>query len=168
MTLGGVDLIKDDHSLAAQWWAPFHDRVGRCQAAIRAANEEVGGSTVYLPTLTASGAELLRRVEYLHSIGCQGATVLPVFQGWDTVRELAATSGLALLGHPSGSCVFFQDRAGIAPDVLLGQIYRLAGFPCVSRPFIDIPEKGRVYSRRRTCTIWNKRHLAGRQGPCFH
>lgn len=134
LTLGGVDLIKDDHSLADQWWAPFHERVGRCQAAIRAANEEVGGSTVYLPTLTVSGVELSKRVEYLHSIGCQGATVLPVYQGWDTVHELAATSDLALLGHPSGSGVFFQDRAGIAPDVLLGQIYRLAGCDVVNFP----------------------------------
>ena len=134
LTLGGVDLIKDDHSLADQWWAPFHDRVGRCQAAIHTANEEVGGSTVYLPTLTTSGTELVKRVEYLRSIGCQGATVLPVYQGWETVRELAATSGLALLGHPSGSGVFFQDSAGIAPDVLLGQIYRLAGCDVVNFP----------------------------------
>jgi ribulose-bisphosphate carboxylase large chain len=133
-TLGGVDLIKDDHSLADQWWAPFYDRVGRCQAAIREANEEVGGTTVYLPTLSGGGAELAKRVEFLHSIGCQGATVLPVYQGWDAVRELAATSDLALLGHPSGSGVFFQDRAGIAPDVLLGQLYRLAGCDVVNFP----------------------------------
>ena len=134
LTLGGVDLIKDDHSLGDQWWAPFYDRVGRCQAAIQAANDEVGGSTVYLPTLTASGAELAKRVAYLHSIGCRGATVLPIYLGLDTVRELAASSGLALLGHPSGSGVFFQERAGIAPDVLLGQIYRLAGCDVVNFP----------------------------------
>ena len=134
MTLGGVDLIKDDHSLADQWWAPFEERVGRCQAAIREANREVGGSTTYLPSLTVGGEAMVERVEYLRSIGCQGATVLPVYQGLETVRGLAANSGLALLGHPSGSGAFFCEDSGIVPEVFLGQIYRLAGCDVVNFP----------------------------------
>jgi len=134
LALGGIDLIKDDHSLADQGWAPFYERVAQCQTAIHQANKEVGGSTVYLPTLTASGAELAERADYLESIGCRGATVIPLYQGLETVRGLAAKSELALLGHPSGSGVFFQDGSGIAPDVLLGQIYRLAGCDAVNFP----------------------------------
>lgn len=160
LTLGGVDLIKDDHSLADQWWAPFHERVGRCQAAIRAANEQVGGSTVYLPTLTASGGELGKRVDYLHSIGCKAATVLPIYQGLDTVHALAAGSGLALLGHPSGSGVFFHRRSGIAPDVLLGQLYRLAGCDVV-----NFPRAGGRFSLSEAMEARIVRGLQGPMGP---
>lgn len=134
MALGGVDLIKDDHSLADQWWAPFRERVERCQSAIQEANEETGGSTAYFPTLNVSGDLLARRVALLCSIGCPGATVLPIYQGLDTVRDLASGSQLALLGHPSGSGSFFSEESGIAPEILLGTIYRLAGCDVVNFP----------------------------------
>ncbi len=134
MALGGVDLIKDDHSLGDQAWAPFAERVERCQTAIDAANRESGGSTVYFPTLAASGDGLARRAELLRSIGSRGATVLPVYMGLDVIRDLAEGSALALLGHPSGSGAFFSDDMGISPEVLLGQIYRLAGCDVVNFP----------------------------------
>ena len=35
LALGGIDLIKDDHSLANQEFAPFRERVERCAAAVR-------------------------------------------------------------------------------------------------------------------------------------
>ena len=134
VALGGVDLIKDDHSLGDQPWAPFYERVARCQSAIAEANANNGGRALYLPTLGVAGEELYKRVDFLREIGCQGATILPIFQGFETVHDLAKRSNLALLGHPSGSGVFYQPTGGIAPDVLLGQIYRLAGCDIVNFP----------------------------------
>ena len=43
LALGGLDLIKDDHSLADQEFAVYRDRVAACAAAVRRANEETGG-----------------------------------------------------------------------------------------------------------------------------
>src|SRR2546422_1375448 len=45
----GVDLIKDDHSLADQTSAPFAERVERCQEAVVRANDETGGAAPSLP-----------------------------------------------------------------------------------------------------------------------
>ena len=108
--------------------------MARCQSAVAEANRKAGGATVYLPTLGVTGEELAKRVEFLRQIGCRGATVLPVYQGFDTIRSLAAGSDLVLLGHPSGSGVYFHDRSGITAEVLLGQIYRLAGCDVVNFP----------------------------------
>lgn len=58
---GGVDLVKDDHSLADQPTAPFAERLERCQEAVARANETTGGSALYLPNLTAPADRLLAR-----------------------------------------------------------------------------------------------------------
>jgi len=49
----GVDLIKDDHSLADQTSAPFAERVERCQEAVVRANDETGGNALYFRTSRA-------------------------------------------------------------------------------------------------------------------
>ena len=52
--MGGVDIIKDDHSLANQKTAPFRDRVERCQQAVAKANALTRGHSLYLPNLMGS------------------------------------------------------------------------------------------------------------------
>lgn len=54
--------------------------------------------------------------------------------GFDSVRYVAALSGLAVLAHPALAGSFFHDDAGIAPEVLLGQIFRLMGSDGVIYP----------------------------------
>ena len=124
---GGIDLIKDDHSLGDQPWAPFRERVSRCQAAVEEANAATGAATRYFPNLNGRPDELLRRVEFLQEIGCRGVVVAPSLVGLETVRWLAAESGLAVLSHPAYSGAFFGADHGIAQEVLFGQIFRVAG-----------------------------------------
>src|SRR5581483_3523011 len=47
LTLGGIDIIKDDHGLANQPFAPFEERVARCAEAVARANQDCGGHSVY-------------------------------------------------------------------------------------------------------------------------
>ena len=43
---GGIDIIKDDHSLADQRWSRFRDRVDACQHAVAGIGaDQVGGSS---------------------------------------------------------------------------------------------------------------------------
>jgi ribulose-bisphosphate carboxylase large chain len=51
--LGGIDLIKDDHGLANQPFAPWRERVAACAEAVRDANAHSDGASLYLPS--ASG-----------------------------------------------------------------------------------------------------------------
>ncbi len=125
---GGAALVKDDHSLDEQpELAPFRERVMRCQEAILDANAVTGGRTLYFPNLTGSPGDLAERVGWLRSIGVRGVMVSPMLLGFEAVRWLAAESGLAILGHPTFTGALFGDDHGIAPEVLFGQLFRLAG-----------------------------------------
>jgi len=134
MARAGIDMIKDDHSLADQPTAPFRERVALCQQAVEDANRSTGSSAVYLPSLGGRGRELLDNVGYLQETGCRGAVVIPFYLGLDTVAGLASDSDLALLAHTSGSGVFFDPEPRVAPEVFLGQELRIAGCDAVIYP----------------------------------
>jgi ribulose-bisphosphate carboxylase large chain len=124
---GGVDIVKDDHSLSDQRWAPFRERVMRCQEGVARANAATGGHTAYFPQVSAPVDQLEERLAVVREAGCRGVLLAPMLVGLDTVRSLAERSGLAILGHPSFAGPYFGRRRGIAPAVLLGQIFRLIG-----------------------------------------
>ncbi|HXV86828.1 MAG TPA: RuBisCO large subunit C-terminal-like domain-containing protein [Gemmatimonadales bacterium] len=131
---GGVDIVKDDHSLSDQGWAPFRERVARCQEAVERANTTAGTTAVFFPNLTAPVDQLEERAAYAREVGCRGVLVSPMLLGLDAVRVLAQRSGLALLAHPMFAGAFFGARHGISPNVLLGTIYRLIGADGVIYP----------------------------------
>lgn len=131
---GGVDLVKDDHGLADQPAAPFRERVLRCQEAVERANRNRGGSTLYAPNLTGPADRIHERVKQLRDTGCRAALISPLLVGPDVVRSLADQSGLALLAHPALSGSYFHDDHGIAPEILLGQIFRIVGSDAVIYP----------------------------------
>lgn len=130
----GIDIIKDDHSLADQPAAPFRQRVALCQQAVEETNRSTGRSAVYFPSLGGRGRELSDNVRFLQEVGCRGAVVMPFYLGLDTVAGLASDSDMALLAHPSGSGVFFDLEHGVAPEVYLGQVLRIAGCDAVIYP----------------------------------
>ena len=66
---GGIDIIKDDHGLANQVWAPFAERVAICAKAVHKANEETGKKCVYAPCLNAPVAKILERARYAKQVG---------------------------------------------------------------------------------------------------
>lgn len=123
----GIDVVKDDHGLADQPWAPFAERVARCQEAVERANRETGGRTLYLPHVTGAWPELVEQARRARSLGCAGVLVSPLVVGLESARRLAAESGLGVLAHPALSGAFFDPGHGIAPAVLLGDLFRLAG-----------------------------------------
>lgn len=134
---GGADLIKDDHGISDPPCSPFFERVARCQEAVDQANQATGGSALYVPNLAGPAASLAERIEHLRQIGCRAALVAPLALGLETVREIVGSSGLALLAHPALAGAFFApDRLshGIAPEILLGDLFRMAGSDGVIYP----------------------------------
>ncbi len=125
--LGGADIIKDDHSLANQETAPFRERVERCAGAVANANERTGGNAHYFPNLFGTPPLLEERLQVLAELGCRGVVASPMILGLDTVRWLAGQTGLAILGHPTFSGAFFGARHGVLPEILLGDLFRVAG-----------------------------------------
>jgi ribulose-bisphosphate carboxylase large chain len=135
--LAGIDLIKDDHSLADQPAAPFRERVQAVASEIRRANRATGRSTLYFPNLTGPVDRMAERVDDLAESGIAGAVVAPAILGLDSMRSLAASSGLVLLAHPAltGSLVAHRRGGhGLAPGLFYGDLLRLAGADIVNFP----------------------------------
>ncbi len=124
---GGVDVVKDDHGVMGQSVAPFRERVERCQEAVLRANDETGGHTLYFPNVTAAGSVLEERLAVAREAACVGVLVSPFLMGLSTLRELAETSGLILLAHPTFSGGLFQIGHGLAPPLLFGRLLRILG-----------------------------------------
>jgi S-methyl-5-thioribulose 1-phosphate isomerase len=152
---GGVDIIKDDHGLANQATAPFEERVAACQAAVQRANRETGGSCCYFPNATAGWDWIGHRAVFAAEAGCRGVLVSPFLAGLDTLGCLAEACNVAVLAHPSFSGSFFSPGHGIAPQVLLGDILRLAGSDGVIYPNAG----GRFPFSETTCAAINRNLL---------
>ena len=137
----GIDIIKDDHSLSDQPSAPFRERVARCQEAVAAANRETGGRALYFPNVTSAPLEMSERAVLARRAGCRGVVVNALPAGLGAVRALAAgdDAGLAIMSHPSLAGAFFHPHHGIAPAVLLGDLFRLVGSDAVIYPILVMP-----------------------------
>jgi len=132
--LGGMDLIKDDHGLADQPPAPFLERLQRCQEAVTAANAATGGSALYLPNVTAGPNDLPARLWAAREAGCRAVLISPWLTGADALRMARDDYGLALLAHPALTGGLFGRRHGIAPELVLGDLFRAAGADAVIYP----------------------------------
>ncbi|MGE5417825.1 MAG: RuBisCO large subunit C-terminal-like domain-containing protein [Acidobacteriota bacterium] len=128
--LGGIDIIKDDHGLTDQNYAPFKERVRLCAEAVYKANRETGQKCIYVANITAPYGEIMTRAQYARDHGTGGLMLAPGLVGFDTMRTLADDDAIALpvICHPAllGSYVLSPDF-GISRYALFGQIVRLAG-----------------------------------------
>lgn len=130
MALGGIDIIKEDHGLTDQPFAPFVERVPRCAEAVARANRQTGYRCLYVPNVTAPADQIVLRARQAKAWGAGGVMLAPGLAGWDALRLLAGDDGLALpiLSHPAwlGSYAMSPEH-GVAHRVLYGQLPRLAG-----------------------------------------
>lgn len=123
----GVDIVKDDHGLYDQPYAPFAERVARCADAVAKANAETGGRALYFPHVGASHERLEERLTQARAQGCQGVLLAPLLVGPDRFWGLASRGEIAILAHPSFSGAYLERTHGIAPELLLGKFFRLIG-----------------------------------------
>ncbi len=131
---GGIDLIKDDHGLSDQPSAPFADRLQACQAAVLAVNAAEGRQALYLPTVPAAWPQMMMRARAARDAGCRAVMVSPGLTGFDAIAWLRDELGLAVMAHPTTVGGFFQPDHGIAPEVRLGDLSRLAAADMVIYP----------------------------------
>lgn len=124
---GGGDIVKDDQNLVDEF-EPFKARVEACRQAVEAANEASGRRCLYFPHVAASHGELARYFEFVARAGLRGVLVCPLIMGLESARALAAEHDLVMMAHPALAGSFLQgERQGIAHEVLLGTLFRLAG-----------------------------------------
>lgn len=134
LALGGCPLIKDDHSLFDQRWAPFEERVRAMADAVHDANAKTGGHSLYIANCTADHIHFLDRAYKAEELGADGIMAAPGLVGFSMVKALADAPDfhLPIFLHPCFSGGFVQhEDTGIAPYCYYGQLSRLAGADAV-------------------------------------
>lgn len=161
----GVDIIKDDHSLANQRHAPFLDRIRTVAEAVARTRGEAGTGTLYFPTVTGPTETLLDRADAVGKAGCAGVLISPGLMGLDAMRWLSAEGGLPVMSHPSRADVAPGRDSGVAPEVHFGLLHRLAGADAV----VYVNAGGRFHWSVEECQAVNRRLRAplGRLKPSF-
>ncbi len=126
--LGGGDIVKDDQNLVSGDFESFKRRVDACTKAVDAANRQTGRRALYFPHLAAPDQDLEQYAEFVLELGLRGVLMCPMVLGLDRVRHLNQRYGLICMAHPALSGAYTQSRDhGMAHDVLLGTLFRLAG-----------------------------------------
>ena len=130
LAAGGMDMIKDDHSLANQPFAAFKERVLACSEAVAKANADTGNRAIYMPSINAPHDVVDERARFAVDAGAGGLLVLPGITGFDLMRALSADDsiGVPIMGHPAflGGYVS-SPTGGIDHGVLFGSLFRYAG-----------------------------------------
>ena len=84
----GLDIIKDDHGLANQSYAPFAARVHACQAAVEDVYRETGHRALYAPNLSGTPQALYRQAALAKDAGVRLVMMAPMLIGLPVFHEL--------------------------------------------------------------------------------
>jgi len=130
MVEAGIDLIKDDHSLANQPWAKWNERVKVIASAVVEANQKFNRKSVYAPSINRPAEQILEAAITARKLGSGALMVLPGVSGFDTMRMIADCDEvrLPLMSHPStlGSHMMNSNH-GLNHEIVLATIMRLSG-----------------------------------------
>ncbi len=119
---GGIDFIKDDHGLADQSYSPFADRVAAIASAV--------GHTHYVPSLSGNLDQMRRQIAAAQTHGLDTVLIAPMIAGWSNFQALVRNHpDIAFFAHPT-----MGGAARIAPDLLIGKLFRLLGADAVIFP----------------------------------
>ena len=128
--LGGADVIKDDHGITNQPFAPFKERVQRCADAVREANEQSGRHTLYAANVSADGDAVLERAYAAKKAGATALMIAPALVGYSWLQRLANDEnlGLPIISHPAFMGGFvLPGVSGIADYLWMAYWPRLFG-----------------------------------------
>ena len=134
--LGGLDIIKEDHGLSNQPYAPFDERVKACIEAIRRAADETGHRSYYYPNVTGDFLQVKKRYLQAAEWGADGVLLSPHLSGLSVMHHLARLDvDLPIMAHPafSGSLITQKDQ-GFSHALLYGGLWRALGADFVIYP----------------------------------
>lgn len=139
----GLDIIKDDHGIANQDYAPFAARVVACQRAVSCANAARGGHSIYAPALSGGPRQLRQQIHVVREEGVGMVLACPMLLGLPVFDELVRHElPCPVIAHPA-----LAGAGRIAPPLLLGRLFRLAGADATIFP----NHGGRFSYDRATC-----------------
>lgn len=137
LALGGIDIIKDDHGLSNQHFAPFTERVKYCCEAVQNANSKTGLNCGYYPNITSPFATFVENAFFAQENGASGLLISPGLMGWDAVSWLRHNGvKLPAMSHPTFHGTYIVDpKIGFSHGVHYGSLMRLAGYDSSVFPY---------------------------------
>lgn len=130
MVESGIDLIKDDHSLANQPWATWNERAKIISDAVNNANAKFKRTSVYAPSVNLPSNQIFEKAVEARKLGAGALMVLPGVSSFDAMRNIADSDeiNLPIMSHPSmlGS-LFMNPNHGINHEIVLAKLMRLGG-----------------------------------------
>ncbi len=129
LALGGMDIIKDDHGLSNQPFAPFKERVQYCAEAVQAANAKTGQHCAYYPNISGRMDRFIENAAFAREKGAGGYLVAPGLMGWDIVHWLRSEGlDLPVMLHPTFNGTYVLDaHIGFSHMLQYGKLARLCG-----------------------------------------
>ncbi len=137
LALGGIDIIKDDHGLSNQHFAPFTERIKYCCEAVQNANSKTGLNCGYYPNITSPFAKFVENAFFAQEYGASGLLISPGLMGWDAVYWLRHNGvKLPVMSHPTFQGTYIVDpKIGFSHGVHYGGLMRLAGYDSSVFPY---------------------------------
>ncbi len=135
---GGIDLIKDDELTADPEYSPVVERVRLFTAAARAAAEETGIETIYIPNVTDRPDRMIDTARRAVDAGARAVMATYATVGYGSLEALAEAVEVPVLGHFAGAAPYFEGPAtGMSAPLAMGLLPRLAGadLALVSTPY---------------------------------
>src|SRR5579875_961447 len=127
---GGVDLVKDDEIFFSEAHATAAERVVAYREKARQIAVQTGRETAYAVNLTGPVHQLREKAKRLADLGAGALLFNVIAYGFDVLADLARDPDVSvpILAHPAVSgALYGSPNYGIAADIVLGQLMRLAG-----------------------------------------
>lgn len=128
VALGGIDIIKDDELLGDPEYSKPWDRVKVYRKAAEAAADVTGERVRYFVNVTSGADHIMENVKRVVDAGADGIMVNFAAVGYSTLKQIAQTAGVPVLGHAAGAGMYYEgEMNGMASPLAAGKLARLAG-----------------------------------------
>ena len=148
VALGGIDLIKDDELLGDPAYSRPEERVKAYRKAAEAAAEVTGERVKYFVNVTSGSSRIMENVKRAVDAGADGIMVNFATAGYSTLKQIAETAGVPVLGHAAGAGMYYEGTLnGMASPLAVGKLARLAGadIVMVNTPYGGYPLRHQKY-----------------------
>ncbi|MGG4396771.1 2,3-diketo-5-methylthiopentyl-1-phosphate enolase [Paenibacillus thiaminolyticus] len=135
--LGGVNIIKDDEILFENPLTPIERRVKACMEAAYSVSQQTGQRLLYAVNLTGPTFKLRDQALRAIEAGANAFLFNVLAYGYDVLHALSSDPDISvpIAAHPAmAGSIYPSPHHGIAAQLLLGKLMRLAGADLVLFP----------------------------------
>lgn len=135
--LGGVNIIKDDEILFENPLTPIERRVKACIETADAVSQQTGRKLLYAVNLTGPTFKLRDQAQRAIEAGANAFLFNVLAYGFDVLHALSSDPDISvpIAAHPAmAGSMYPSPHHGIAAQLLLGKLMRLAGADMVLFP----------------------------------